>query len=117
VRRKKKRKWVVCRTNRAEAKWAPQVGAGASGGYKGRSTIKQENNGPERYEITGAGGQGSRWAGGQVPSGHPYSSSIYGMVSTYILFGRSGNDAGKKKKRGENDGDECPSEINVNGCQ
>jgi hypothetical protein len=27
------------------------------------------------------------------------------------LFGRSGNDVGKKKKRGENDGDECPSEI------
>jgi hypothetical protein len=32
-------------------------------------------------------------------------------VSTYILFGGSGNDVGKKKKRGENDVDECPSEI------
>jgi hypothetical protein len=33
--------------------------------------IKQEYTRPERYESTGAGGQ--------VPSDHPYSSSIYGI--------------------------------------
>jgi hypothetical protein len=40
-------------------------------GYKERSMIKQEDIRPEIYESTGAGGQ--------VPSGHPYSSPIYGI--------------------------------------
>jgi hypothetical protein len=41
-----------------------------AGGYKERSMTKQEDTRPERY---GTG------AGGQVPSDHPYSSSIYGI--------------------------------------
>jgi hypothetical protein len=40
-------------------------------GYKERSMIKQEDTMTEIYESTGAGGQ--------VPSGHPYSSEIYGI--------------------------------------
>jgi hypothetical protein len=57
----------IARPNRAEVKWAPKGGAGASERYTGRSTIKEENTGPEKYESTGADGQ--------VLSGHPYSSS------------------------------------------